>query len=196
MWRLIAIAGVALTALGGAIYEKYFSSKEIRAKKKWQENRIEFEKYISEQENEISRYIRKTDSELDFHTLTNLHFTSMKIADQAYNLFDYSKIYLDAMNRNLKTTSERKHKILLLFKSEIKYSKKLKLTDDLKEIDEVRNQLFEDKDILNSQTDSLRTRLKSFNKRTSSLKFKIRDNCGEKGKNWYNRLEQRKKYRN
>ncbi len=196
MWPLIAIAGVALSAIGGALYEKYFSDKEKRAKKKWQENRIEFEKYISEQEVEISRYTSRVNSELDFHTLTNMHFTSMKIADQAYNLFDYSKIYLDAMNRNLKTTSERKQKILLLFKSKIKYSKKLKLTEELKEIDEMRNQLFKDKDVLNSQTNSLKTRLRSFNKRTSSLKYKIRDNCGEKGKDWYNRLEQRKKYRN
>ncbi|WP_289023054.1 hypothetical protein [uncultured Salegentibacter sp.] len=193
---MIAIAGVALSAIGGALYEKYFSDKEKRAKKKWQENRIEFEKYISEQEVEISRYTSRVNSELDFHTLTNMHFTSMKIADQAYNLFDYSKIYLDAMNRNLKTTSERKQKILLLFKSKIKYSKKLKLTEELKEIDEMRNQLFKDKDVLNSQTNSLKTRLRSFNKRTSSLKYKIRDNCGEKGKDWYNRLEQRKKYRN
>lgn len=196
MWPLIAIAGVALSAIGGALYEKYFSDKEKRAKKKWQENRIEFEKYISEQEVEISRYTSRANSELDFHTLTNMHFTSMKIADQAYNLFDYSKIYLDAMNRNLKTTSERKQKILLLFNSKIKYSKKLKLTDELKEIDEMRIQLFKDKDVLNSQTNSLKTRLKSFNKRTSSLKYKIRDYCGEKGKDWYKRLEQRKKYRN
>ena len=115
MWPLIALAGVVLTAIGKSLYEKYFSNKELEAKKNWQENVIKVEKYISDQEVKISEYTSRKNSEIDFHTLTNVHFTSMKIADQAYRLFDYSKIYLDAMNRNLKITTERKNKINSLF---------------------------------------------------------------------------------
>lgn len=195
MWPLIALAGVVLTAIGKSLYEKYFSNKELEAKKNWQENVIKVEKYISDQEVKISEYTSRKNSEIDFHTLTNVHFTSMKIADQAYRLFDYSKIYLDAMNRNLKITTERKNKINSLFNSKIEYNKKVKLTEELKGLNEMRNQLFDDKDILNSQKISLQTKLKSFNIRTSSLKFQIRDNCGQQGSDWYNRLEQRKQNR-
>lgn len=195
MWPLIALAGVVLTAIGKSLYEKYFSNKELEAKKNWQENVIKVEKYISDQEVKISEYTSRKNSEIDFHTLTNVHFTSMKIADQAYRLFDYSKIYLDAMNRNLKITTERKNKINSLFNSKIEYNKKVKLTEELKGLNEMRNQLFDDKDILNSQKISLQTKLKSFNIRTSSLKFQIRDNCGQQGSDWYNRLEQRKENR-
>lgn len=195
MWPLIALAGVVLTAIGKSLYEKYFSNKELEAKKNWQENVIKVEKYISDQEVKISEYTSRKNSEIDFHTLTNVHFTSMKIADQAYRLFDYSKIYLDAMNRNLKITTERKNKINSLFNSKIEYNKKVKLTEELKGLNEMRNQLFDDMDILNSQKISLQTKLKSFNIRTSSLKFQIRDNCGQQGSDWYNRLEQRKQNR-
>lgn len=195
MWPLIALAGVVLTAIGKSLYEKYFSNKELDAKRNWQENVTKVEKYISDQEVKISEYTSRKNSEIDFYTLTNVHFTSMKIADQAYRLFDYSKIYLDAMNRNLKITTERKNKINTLFNSKIEYNKKVKLTEELKGLNEMRNQLFEDKDTLNSQKISLQIKLKSFNIRTSSLKFQIRDNCGQQGSDWYERLEQRKQNR-
>jgi hypothetical protein len=195
MWPIFVVAGIALTAIGKSVYEKYFSNKEKKAKKEWQENREKVEKYISQQEVQIKEYTSKKNTEEDFYNLTNIHFTSMRIADQAYKLFDYSKIYLEAMNRNLQLTAERNNKIHNLFKTKIEYEKKLKLTKELNELKEVRKSLFGDKDTLKKQTDDLKNKLKSFNIRTSTLKFRIRDNCGEKGIDWFQRLEQRKRNR-
>lgn len=195
MWPIFVAAGIALTAIGKAIYENYFSNKEKKAKKEWQENREKVENFISQQEIKIEEFTSKTNTEEDFYKLTDIHFTSMRIADKAYQLFDYSKIYLEAMNRNLKLTADRKNKIHSLFKSKIEYEKKLKLTKEINELNEVRKALFGDKDTLKKQTDDLKSKLKSFNIRTSTLKFRIRDNCGEKGIDWFERLEQRKRNR-
>jgi hypothetical protein len=195
MWPIIVVAGIAISAIGKAVYEKYFSNKEKKAKKEWQENREKVEKYILQQEIEIQEYNSNKNTEEDFYNLTNIHFTSMKIADQAYRLFDYSKIYLEAMNRNLKLTADRKNKIENLFNTKIEYKKKLKLTEELNELKEIRRALFGDKDTLRKQTDDLKNKLKSFNIRTSTLKFRIRDNCGEKGLDWFERMEQRKRNR-
>lgn len=189
-WLLAA----PIAYLAYSIYDK-FSSKEKKAKKNWEENRRSVEKKIEEQERKLEDYLKRKKTEEDYYSLIDVHFSSMKIADQAYSLLTYSKIYYDAMNRNIKLTSDRKDKILNLFQTKIKYEKKLKLTEELEQIKEVRKALFNDKDTLNNQTKEFKVKLKEFNKRTSKFKFEIRDNCGNKGREWFDRLEQRKKQR-
>ncbi len=188
------ILAAPIAFLAYSIYDR-FSNKEKKAKKNWEENRLNVEKRIKEQERKIESYLAYKKTEEDYYNLIDVHFSSMRIADQAYNLLTYSKIYYDAMNRNIKLTSDRKDKILKLFQTKIKYEKKLKLTEELEQIKEVRKALFNDKETLNNQTKEFKIKLKEFNKRTSKFKFQIRDNCGVKGKEWFERGEQRKKQR-
>jgi hypothetical protein len=189
-WLLVA----PIALLAYKIYDK-FSSKEEKAKKDWEENKKNVEQRIVNQEIKIKNYLKQRKTEADYYQLKEVHFTSMKIADQAYNLLNYSKVYYDAMNRNVKLTSDRKKEILELFKSGLNYKKKLKLTQELKQIDEVRKSLFKNKEVLENQITSFKSKLKNFNMRTSKFKYQIRDNCGDLGKNWFDRLEQRKNNR-
>ena len=63
-----------------------------------------------------------------------------------------------------------------------------------KEIDllnELRAGIFPDKDAVKAQRDELHAAVRRMNERTRELKLAIRDRCGSKGRDWYDRLEAR-----
>ena len=59
-------------------------------------------------------------------------------------------------------------------------------------VTEFRKSLFKDKDIVKGQRDEMLMEVKRLNHQTHGLKILIRDKCGQKGIEWFNKIEQKK----
>jgi hypothetical protein len=59
-------------------------------------------------------------------------------------------------------------------------------------VNELRKSVFEDRDNIQQERDRLLAELQKLNHRTRELKDLIKTRCGNKGSDWYYRLEARK----
>lgn len=59
----------------------------------------------------------------------------------------------------------------------------------------IRKTQFEERDTIKKQTDDFYEKVKELNMQTSDIKNKIKLNCGQRGYDWYERLEIRRRLR-
>lgn len=62
---------------------------------------------------------------------------------------------------------------------------------EIRSLNEFIGKVLEDKKVMELQRDGLHVEVKRLNAQTAELKKAIRDRCGEKGRDWHQRLEQR-----
>ena len=62
---------------------------------------------------------------------------------------------------------------------------------EIRSLNDFIGKVLEDKKTMESQRDGLLAEVKRLNAQTAELKAAIRDRCGEKGRDWHQRLEQR-----
>lgn len=195
MWFLIPVAAVAV---GLAFLYDSVTEEEKRAAQSWKEKRNDLERSIEEHERNIRNYLNSCSQILNYHEMTNYHYSSVQVANAAHKLMTDSKATVQGLNNLIsKTNSHRKQlqKEIELAKQEGNkqiVSEKIK---EIKIVNTLRKQQFDDRDILKQQTEDFHKKLKELNIQTSQIKEKIRVSCGEKGRDWYNRLEMRKRLR-
>jgi hypothetical protein len=66
------------------------------------------------------------------------------------------------------------------------------LLSEIRSLNEFKTKVIEDHKTIKAQKDALYNEVVRLNNQTRNLKEAIRDRCGEKGRDWYTRLEQRK----
>ncbi len=64
---------------------------------------------------------------------------------------------------------------------------------EFKNIEALRKQQIQDKENLLNEVEGFKKKLNELNIQTSRIKEKIRTECGQKGRDWYARLEARKR---
>lgn len=186
---------IAVPAVLYGIY-KLVSDEEKRSYGEWSEKRVQVEKTLEEHEKNIKDHINQVQSSYDFHFLTNMHFSSMKVADAAYKMKKSADMSLDTISRMIMGTKEVKTKLeeeLVNAKSTNTKREITRIINELKDINVYRKKLFDEKDKIKLQRDSFYAKLKRLNTRTAELKIFIRDRCGFRGQEWYQaRLANRK----
>ena len=75
------------------------------------EKREEVEKTLEEHQANIQEHIKQAQSSYDFHLLTNLHYSSVKVADSAYKLLGDARDSIRGINTML--MNAKKHKLEL-----------------------------------------------------------------------------------
>jgi len=191
MWWLIPIGiGVGLKLL----YDEV-SEEEYKARERWEDKRVEVEKTIEEHQNNIDIHLKEAHESYNFHFLIDLHYSSVKVSNSAYQLLDDSRSSFNGINKMLKKAKEQKN-ILQESLNECKikknYQKIKEIKQEIRMVNELRKSVFDDKDKLKSQKESFFNEVKRLNNQTRKLKELIRDRCGNKGEDWYFRLESRK----
>lgn len=192
MWWLIPIG----ITFGAKLLYSLVSNKVRKARIRWEKERINVEKSIIEHQKNIEEHIKQAQYSYDFHLLVDLHFSSLKVADIAYQLLDDARNSIDGLNKMLEKSKEQKNILQKkLEKARLEKNKKQihDLIDQLKIINDMRTSFFNDRDLVKKQKSSLLIKVKRLNKQTRMLKEFIRDRCNYKGLDWYNRLEERKK---
>lgn len=194
LWLPILAAGV----VGVWIYNSV-SENEKQAERRWQEKKVEVEKSLKEHRQNIEKHIRQAQHSYDFQFLTDMHYSSVKVADAAYKLLQDARDSMSGINKMLNNAKQRK----LDLEAELQIAKVSKnkpeihrIIAELKIINELRRELFSEKDNLLVQKNSFYEEVKQLNAQTSELKQYIKNRCGSRGFEWYQRLESRKLLRN
>src|SRR5688572_1074114 len=102
MWWLIPLA------LGGVAY---LISKQLEAEAKteyvrWQSTYVGVQQQINFHREQIQQHARAAQQELDFHTLCELHFASVKLGNEAHKLFADAVVAKKAIKRSIATIKQ------------------------------------------------------------------------------------------
>lgn len=170
---------------------KHFDDSAKAARVRWQNEHRNVKKTIKEHQRNIKQNIEKAQKSYNFHLLTDLHFSSMKVANHAYSLLNDSKTTLDAMGKMLVDAKKKRNELYKEKKNTQDKNRKKDIQKEIQLINDLRSQIFPDKDNVKQQRKDMLEEVKKLNHQTRNLKLAIRDRCGSKGRDWYNRLEAR-----
>ena len=127
----------------------------------------------------------------DFHQLVDLHYSCMKVANEAYKLLNDAKnqwALFMMLSINSKLTALN---YLMIKKKAMIMKRKKEIQAEINMIKEIIDGLYSELDLIKKDKEHFYQELKAFNLKTSSIKYRIRDNTGYKGFDWYNRLQER-----
>jgi predicted ribosome quality control (RQC) complex YloA/Tae2 family protein len=192
---LPVIAGVALIGAGIWIYNE-LQEQSAAERQRWSSKREEVERSIEWHEEQIEKHLDEARQSYDFTVLVDMHYSCVKVADQAYLLLKDARTSLEKIGEAIVKTKEQRE-ILFQRKKEAKdLSEKEEIQDEINSIQQLRTTLFDDKDEIKKQRDEFQARVKELNSKTHTLKISIKERTGTKGIEWYERLEARKARRN
>jgi len=187
----VIVAGLALVGAGVWIYNE-LEEQSSTQRRRWNSKREEVERSIEWHEKQISNHLDYARDSYDFKVLVDMHYSCVKVADQAYSLLKDARISLDTLGEAIIKTREQRE---ILFAQKKEARSKLERDEIQKEISsiqELRKKLFDDKDEIKLQRDIFQKKVKDLNAKTHALKISIKERTGSRGRDWYNRLEQRR----
>jgi transcriptional regulator of heat shock response len=188
---LPVLAGVALVGAGIWIYNE-LQEQSAAERERWRSKREEVERSIEWHEEQIEKHLDEAHQSYDFKVLVDMHYSCVKVADQAYSLLQDARKSLDKIGEAIVKTKEQRE-ILFQRKKEAKDSTiKTEIQEEINSIQQLRTSLFDDKDEIKKQRDTFQERVKDLNSKTHTLKMNIKERTGTKGVEWYERLEARK----
>lgn len=190
MWWLLSLGLFGVLGIADRIL-KTLKQRAFKERKRWEKEHKKVEKEILNYEKKIQNKIRKAQSRANFEQLTQLHFESMKVANHAYQLLRDARTALDAIGDAIKTAGTEKNRLIAEKRTARSIHEKTQIEQEISALIDLREKLFPDKDELKSQRNQFNSRVKDFNANTRTLKLTIRDRCGNRGWDWYQRLEAR-----
>lgn len=189
------IAGLALVGAGIWIYNE-LQEQAGAERERWRSKREEVQRSIEWHEAQIRDHLSHARESYDFKVLVDMHFSCMKVADQAYSLLKDARTSLEKIGEAIAKTKEQRDFLFNKKKTSNNKTEKDEIQQEIASIQELRSKLFADKDEIKKQKDEFLSKVKDLNSKTHDLKISIRDRTGSKGQEWYARLEMRKTLRN
>ena len=188
MWWLIPIGlGLAAAAIIKALDDEAGSER-----KRWNQHYQEVQRDIEWHRNNIEKHLGEAQASYDFHVLTDLHFSSMKVADEAYKLLNGGHMSISAISKAIVTAKEQIAHLTERRRSSTDSQERQAIVGEIDGLRKLRKTLFDDKDALTNQKNGFLSEVKRLNNQTRMLKENIRDRTGIRGAEWYQRTEARK----
>lgn len=192
---LPVIAGLALVGAGMWIYNE-LQEQAGAERERWRSKREDVQRSIEWHEEQIRGHLSHARESYDFKVLVDMHFSCMKVADQAYSLLKDARVSLEKIGEAITKTKEQRDLLFERKKASKNPNEKTEIQQEISSIQELRSKLFSDKDDIKRQRDEFLLKVKDLNSKTHDLKISIRDRTGTKGRDWHARLEARKALRN
>ena len=194
MWWAVAIGvGVGLKIIYDSV-----SEGEREARSNWQSASRNLNRSIDYHQQQINERLAAAKARCEYQQLVGLHYAAVNAGSEAYKAFADVDESLTAIQKMLVSANAQRTLLQAAF-DEAKATRNKAVFQDtlaqLKLVNELRRNLFADRDLVKQQRDELRAKLRELNNRTHELKLTIRDKCGSQGRDWYQRLEQRKQQR-
>lgn len=160
--------------------------------------RQEVERTLDEHNRNIRNYLESKRNMYEYHKMVDYHYSSVQIANVAYDLMNNSKISLRGINNLIVKTNTHRNdlqKQIEIAKAEGNKKTLFEKIEEIKVVNIIRKTQFEERDTIKKQTDDFYEKVKELNMQTSDIKNKIKLNCGQRGYDWYERLEIRRRLR-
>jgi len=125
--------------------------------------------------------LQKSQDNIRYHQLVNEHFASAKLANEAFNLLRRSAKELCKIDELIKQ-AKRERKVCRTIRN---FSKADYITRLIAQLAKIYADLKQERDSFNAKTHEL-------NDKTAELRESIRNNCGTRGTEWFQRLQARK----
>lgn len=184
-WAIPAAIGLAKF-----IYD-LFDEKAREARSNWEQEHARVELTVEEHTRKIGDNLAAAQQSYEFHFLSDLHFSSQQVAANAYSLLEDARTCLEALGRMLVETAKKRDELKCQLDDTRDWNARRTIFQQLDELKGLANNVRADKDTVKSQRDYLRSEVSRLNQYTRQLKLAIRDRCGQGGRLWFDRLEQR-----
>lgn len=186
MWFLIPIAGAAVVAILALA-----SDWERDARATWEAKHQAAQRTVEEHRRNIERQLSAAQASYDFNLLNHVYHSSFRVADHAYGLLEAAKASLGGLKRMIAGTRAKRAALKQQFVNGMPKSARQALITELSELRELQFALQKDFDTVLTQKRSLAEEVTRFNQQTMHLKESIRDKCGQRGREWYMRAQER-----
>jgi FtsZ-binding cell division protein ZapB len=185
------LAGMALVGAAVWIYDE-LQGCSSRERTRWYAKREQVQRSIEWHREQITQHLGNAQQSYNFQVLVDMHFSCVKVADEAYKLLQDARISLDKMGEALIKTREQRDLLFAQKKAARSKAERDELEQEIASLQQLREQLFKDKNEIKKQRDEFFNRVKELNGKTHDLKTAINERTGFKGREWYQRLEARK----
>lgn len=184
------ILGVAAVGVGLYILNE-LDNQAGEEKRRWERQRESVYKSIEDHKRHIEQHVEYVQSMYDFHQLVDLHYSCVKVANEAYKLLNDAKKSMDAMYSAINKLKAHRSRLFDDKKLNNDYEKKKEIQTEINMIKDIIDGLYLELNVIKNDKERFYQELKAFNLKTSNIKYRIRDNTGYKGVDWYNRLQER-----
>ena len=187
MWWLIPIGIGIAAAIINALDDDAGCEKQH-----WGQKYQDVQRDIEWHRKDIEGHIHSAQAFCDFRVLTDLHFSSMKVANEAYKLLSSAQTAVTAISKALLSAKDQIAKLTETQKFATTVQERQTMSAEIESLRKLRKALFEDKDAHIAQKNNFLSEVKRFNNQTRLLKEAIRNQTGSRGVEWYQKSEARK----
>lgn len=175
----------------GVIAYAWLSSAEQSAMNSYHSSARRLSHEIEQRQGQLNSYRQASQAARDYYKHIDLHHNSVLTANEAFALYDAQKQMLTMLNQRIHGFVQQ----IIALKKQRDVAKGAEKAEIRQQLNVVRGFLQEaklERANMKQQKETLLFELREINKKTRELKLYIRDNCGKKGRDWYQRgLERR-----
>ena len=197
---MLPIIGAAV--IGGMAGVLIASFIEDTAKERERYNRavVEYEQNIQLLRRDIAaakEAARRSIFSDGFKTLVGYHRASVQCANKSYKVKQYiNNIIKETYDQINKVKRDMDNLYAKTKNKDIPYSERQECYNTLSQLKIVKSYMYDRQNEQIKEREKLLEKVRAFNNETHDLKLFIRDNCGNGGRVWYDRLEERTAARN
>lgn len=158
---------------------------------RWQRKHSQLRRETAQQRERLQRAMQNSQDYQEYKQYIEMHYASVLTANQAFELYQSAKHVLDSLYQQLKNSGEQ----IQDFKSRRQQQQGTERETThqlLQQQYEVHKQIKEAIEGYKTQKDQYFVDVRALNEATAQLKQHIRLNTGKAGREWYQRLEQRR----
>jgi hypothetical protein len=182
---LAALAGVAA----------YLDQQAGNERSRWKAEYRSVEDDVSAHQARIEAHLYAAQTSRDFHLLTELHWASHRVGDQAHSLLRDARTVENALIEGLRRLATERRRAIRERNACYEQALREEQTRAIDEIVAAEADLRTQVEQQRAEREEMLVRVRSLNARTGELRDAIRDRCGQRGVDWYERLEDRKRSR-
>lgn len=186
MYLVFGIAVASVTVVAYA----WLSNEEQSAINSYHSSSRRLTREVAERQGQLNSYKQTNRATQDFYLHIELHYNSVLTVNDCYSFYDDQKKILtrlsgriDVLMKQIIGLKQQRDKADSLLKAQI-----------LEQLNTLRSSLKEAKNersIIKQQKVALLSELRDINHKTRELKLYLRDQCGQKGRDWYQRRLER-----
>lgn len=167
------------------------NSESQSAKREWQSRRDDLAFEVSYQRKRIKDHYERSQNNVQFHHLVNEHYKSVQLANIAYGLLSNCQAIIDSHRDAIGKLKTHRNALKAVLDGATKAERK-DIFAELAELKKALDPLYVELERYNAEKSQFLENVRGLNHETAHLKKMIRDTTGQKGREWYLRLEERK----
>ncbi len=185
------VAGVGAVVGVAALF---LSAESRAAEAEWNNRRIALSDEIAYQTRRLQDHATRTQNYLQYRSLIEEHYRSVQVSNEAYQLLQNCRLAISGIYDAIRQVKSAREALKAQLNGQSKAERR-ETFEQMALYKETIDHFYEDLKRYKAQRNEFYAQVKMLNRATSRLKEQIRE-CGEEGRAWYNRLENRTFARN